>query len=421
MTQRIVPMIAYADAAAAIDWLTEAFGFRERAGQRFTDEHGTVTHAELERDGAIVMLATPTAEYQGPRRHRETCEAARRWQDNPWVIDGAPRRGGRRRRTPRAGGRRARCGRDPAARGRARAPECACTPPRTSKGTAGCSASRSLRGGVTAASLRPVTGALPPGPPGRVPYGEAWELQRSLAGAVSQGAIPDTVILLEHPPVVTLGRRTDEAAELHLPDGAEVEVVETDRGGKSTYHGPGQLVCYPILDLNRHGRDVKGYVRDLEEAIIRTLGAFGVDGTRDRRADRRLARVAAAQDRLDRRPRLPLGDDPRLRAQRRPRPGAVHGVDHGVRARGRAVHDDRARARPARRGRRRPPAARRRSRRSSASSSRSFRPRTAPASGRSRSTSGSRHAEAASRPPVHKMKAMQPRCPSPSARAGPSG
>ena len=88
MAQRIVPMIAYADAAAAIDWLTEAFGFRERAGQRFTDEHGTVTHAELKRDGAIVMLATPTAEYQGPRRHRETCEAARRWQDNPWVIDG---------------------------------------------------------------------------------------------------------------------------------------------------------------------------------------------------------------------------------------------------------------------------------------------------------------------------------------------
>jgi len=88
MTQRIVPMIAYEDAAAAIDWLSDAFGFREREGQRFTDEQGTVTHAELERDGAVVMLATPNAEYQGPRRHRETCEAARRWQDNPWVIDG---------------------------------------------------------------------------------------------------------------------------------------------------------------------------------------------------------------------------------------------------------------------------------------------------------------------------------------------
>ena len=88
MTQRIVPMIAYADAAAAIDWLTEAFGFRERAEHRHTDESGTVTHAELERDDAIVMLATPNADYEGPRRHRETCEAARRWQDNPWVIDG---------------------------------------------------------------------------------------------------------------------------------------------------------------------------------------------------------------------------------------------------------------------------------------------------------------------------------------------
>jgi uncharacterized glyoxalase superfamily protein PhnB len=88
MTQRIIPMIAYEDAAAAIDWLTEAFGFREREGQRYTDDDGTVTHAELERDGAIVMLGTPNADYEGPRRHRETCEAARRWQDNPWVIDG---------------------------------------------------------------------------------------------------------------------------------------------------------------------------------------------------------------------------------------------------------------------------------------------------------------------------------------------
>ena len=88
MAQRIVPMIAYADAAAAIDWLTQAFGFREREGQRFTDEHGTVTHAELERDGAIVMLATPNADYRGPKRHRESCEQARRWQDNPWVVDG---------------------------------------------------------------------------------------------------------------------------------------------------------------------------------------------------------------------------------------------------------------------------------------------------------------------------------------------
>jgi lipoyl(octanoyl) transferase len=114
---------------------------------------------------------------------------------------------------------------------------------------------------------------------GTVPYSEAWELQRSLAGAVSQGAIPDTVMLLEHPPVITLGRRA-EAAELHVPDDAEVEIVETDRGGKSTYHGPGQLVCYPILDLTRHGEDVKKYCRDLEEALIRTLAAVDVEATR---------------------------------------------------------------------------------------------------------------------------------------------
>ena len=115
---------------------------------------------------------------------------------------------------------------------------------------------------------------------GQVPYLEAWELQRSLSAAVSQGAIPDTIVLLEHPPVVTLGRRTDETAELHVPKGADVEVVETDRGGKSTYHGPGQLVCYPILDLKRHGRDVKQYVRNLEEALIGTLAPLGVEGTR---------------------------------------------------------------------------------------------------------------------------------------------
>jgi lipoate-protein ligase B len=112
---------------------------------------------------------------------------------------------------------------------------------------------------------------------GRVPYTEAWELQRSLAGAVSQGAIPDTILLLEHPPTITFGRRTEEG-EVHVPDGAEVEIVETDRGGKSTYHGPGQLVCYPIIDLKRHGQDVKRYCRDLEEALVRTLAAFGLEG-----------------------------------------------------------------------------------------------------------------------------------------------
>src|SRR5213595_48348 len=113
---------------------------------------------------------------------------------------------------------------------------------------------------------------------GQVPYREAWDLQRSLAAEVAEGG-PDTIVFLEHPPVITLGRRT-EPGELHVPDGAEVEVVETDRGGKSTYHGPGQLVCYLILDLKRHGKDVKKYVRELEEALLRTLAPLDIEATR---------------------------------------------------------------------------------------------------------------------------------------------
>ena len=114
---------------------------------------------------------------------------------------------------------------------------------------------------------------------GVVPYQEALDLQRSLAAGVLDGTRPDTIVLLEHPPTVTLGRRAEEG-ELHIPAGAEVGVIETDRGGKSTYHAPGQLVCYPILDLRRHGQDVKRYCRDLEEALIRTLAAFDLAGER---------------------------------------------------------------------------------------------------------------------------------------------
>jgi lipoyl(octanoyl) transferase len=114
---------------------------------------------------------------------------------------------------------------------------------------------------------------------GLVDYREAWDLQRQLAAEVADGSRPDTVLFLEHPPTVTLGRRS-EPGELHVPDGVEIDVVEVDRGGKSTYHAPGQLVCYPILDLTRHGQDVKGYCRDLEEALIRTMAAFDVAATR---------------------------------------------------------------------------------------------------------------------------------------------
>ncbi len=78
---------------------------------------------------------------------------------------------------------------------------------------------------------------------------------------------------------MTTGRRTEES-ELHIPPDAEVDVVQTDRGGKSTFHGPGQLVCYPIFDLARHGQDVKRYCRDLEDALILTLAKVGVEGER---------------------------------------------------------------------------------------------------------------------------------------------
>jgi len=114
---------------------------------------------------------------------------------------------------------------------------------------------------------------------GVVDYREALELQRTIAGAVATGEAPDTVLLLEHPPTITLGRRA-EPGELHVPDDADVEIVETDRGGKSTYHAPGQLVCYPILDLTRHGQDVKRYCRELEQALIETTAAFGIESTR---------------------------------------------------------------------------------------------------------------------------------------------
>jgi lipoyl(octanoyl) transferase len=114
---------------------------------------------------------------------------------------------------------------------------------------------------------------------GVVDYREALEVQRSLAAEVAAGSRPDTVLFLEHPPTITLGRRTEDG-EVHVPEGADVDVVAVDRGGKSTYHAPGQLVCYPILDLTRHGQDVKKYCRDLEEALIRTLASFGIDATR---------------------------------------------------------------------------------------------------------------------------------------------
>jgi PhnB protein len=82
----IMPMIAYEDGAAALDWLAKAFGFTERL--RLTAPDGTISHAEMVAGDGVIALATPTPDYQSPRRHRETCEAARRWSEVPYIIDG---------------------------------------------------------------------------------------------------------------------------------------------------------------------------------------------------------------------------------------------------------------------------------------------------------------------------------------------
>jgi uncharacterized glyoxalase superfamily protein PhnB len=85
--QRAVPMLSYEDVGAALDWLSRAFGFRE-SGERYSDDEGRVTHAELELDGATVMLGWPGPDYRNPRRHGEECEQARKWLEVPYVVDG---------------------------------------------------------------------------------------------------------------------------------------------------------------------------------------------------------------------------------------------------------------------------------------------------------------------------------------------
>ena len=119
--------------------------------------------------------------------------------------------------------------------------------------------------------------------PELVPYAEALALQYALAEQRGRGDIRDTLLLLEHPPTITLGRRADEG-DLRTSEAAlraqGVSVERVDRGGEITYHGPGQLVGYPILDLRRHGQDLHRYLRDLEEVIIRTVGAFGLTAKR---------------------------------------------------------------------------------------------------------------------------------------------
>jgi lipoate-protein ligase B len=118
---------------------------------------------------------------------------------------------------------------------------------------------------------------------GRVPYREAWALQRRLAGERADGRIGDRLLLLEHPAVLTLGRHADASHVLAPPEDLAargIELIRVERGGEVTYHGPGQLVAYPIIGLSRRGLLLRPLVRALEAAMVDTCAAFGVAADR---------------------------------------------------------------------------------------------------------------------------------------------
>lgn len=119
---------------------------------------------------------------------------------------------------------------------------------------------------------------------GRLGYAEALSLQEKLVIERQRGDIPDTLLLLEHPPVVTLGRSAGAGHVLMSPDELSnrgIELFEVGRGGDATYHGPGQVVGYPVVGLVGGRRDARAYLRSLEEVLIRTAGEFGVKAERE--------------------------------------------------------------------------------------------------------------------------------------------
>ena len=134
---------------------------------------------------------------------------------------------------------------------------------------------------------------------GLIPYRHAWRIQEELHAEVLAGG-EEALLLLEHTPVITLGRRVADAQKNLLTPadvlaGMGVEVVESDRGGDITYHGPGQLVAYPIVRLIDHRLSVGAYVRRLEDVVIETLGEFGIEGFKDESAIGVWVKVAGRQ------------------------------------------------------------------------------------------------------------------------------
>jgi lipoyl(octanoyl) transferase len=119
---------------------------------------------------------------------------------------------------------------------------------------------------------------------GRRAYGDALELQRAVARArITRDIDEDVLLLVEHPPVITLGRASKDAHLLAKPENLTargVELFEVERGGDVTFHGPGQLVGYPIVDLKRHKQDLHWYLRRIEDVLIRALARFGIPGER---------------------------------------------------------------------------------------------------------------------------------------------
>lgn len=114
---------------------------------------------------------------------------------------------------------------------------------------------------------------------GKVGYHEAWEIQKELQSKRIQGQINDQFLLAEHPPVYTIGKNAP-LDDLLIKDVDDILIIQTDRGGKITFHGPGQVIGYPIIDLNNHKRSVSWYMRELEQLIMNVLSDYNIRSQR---------------------------------------------------------------------------------------------------------------------------------------------